>query len=470
MPKVAIEQAVILAAGRGTRLWPYGDTQPKAALPIGNRPLIHRQFEALSEAGFRKVAVVANHLEGCVRAAVEDWSLTNKSLSVEVVIDPAPKGTARSAVLGLGALNAGQPTLLVPGDLLFHADDLKAGVGKFDGKSVLAWIAPLIASHVQEGIRAEVEKGHVTAISAHSRYVTPNGWRLTGLAAIPKGFIDALESTPDLPTCVEIGGMPAPGREVFETFHRYVKAGGAIQSHETKEEVIDIDRPWDFLHANSVLTDWETRGLKKNVLAKGASIHPSARVEGAVKLGQGSSIGPGVILYGNAVIGDRTVVTDGAYVGSNVLIGDECKVWRGCLVGDHTVIGHRCVVGHGAEVEGLMLEESYSYHYGEFWGVMGKCCDLGAATVCGTLRFDDGQSVHRVKGRKEQPRYHANATYLGDYVRTGVNAILMPGVKVGAYSLIGAGVLLQEDVPNNTSIFLDQTLTKGTWGPERYGW
>ena len=32
--------AVILAAGRGHRMWPYGETQPKAVLPVANQPLI----------------------------------------------------------------------------------------------------------------------------------------------------------------------------------------------------------------------------------------------------------------------------------------------------------------------------------------------------------------------------------------------------------------------------------------------
>ena len=170
------------------------------------------------------------------------------------------------------------------------------------------------------------------------------------------------------------------------------------------------------------------------------------------------------------MVGKKTVITDGAYVCENSMIGDDCRIWRGCLVGSRTVIGHRCVVGHGAEVEGVMMDESYSYHYGEYWGILGRCCDLGAATVCGTLRFDDGETMHRIKGRKERPRWHANATYLGDFVRTGVNAILMPGVKVGPYSLIGAGVVLNEDVPNNTAVFVEQTLKKASWGPERYGW
>ena len=64
----------------------------------------------------------------------------------------------------------------------------------------------------------------------------------------------------------------------------------------------------------------------------------------------------------------------------------------------------------------------------------------------------------------------ANASYLGDYSRTGVNAILMPGVKVGAYSCVGAGVILYEDLPSRQLVLARQELVRRPWGPERYGW
>ena len=60
--------------------------------------------------------------------------------------------------------------------------------------------------------------------------------------------------------------------------------------------------------------------------------------------------------------------------------------------------------------------------------------------------------------------------FLGDYCRTGVNAIFMPGVKVGVYSVVGAGVVLKRDVPDHTLIYTEQTLTEKPWGPEKYGW
>ena len=46
----------------------------------------------------------------------------------------------------------------------------------------------------------------------------------------------------------------------------------------------------------------------------------------------------------------------------------------------------------------------------------------------------------------------------------------MPGRKVGSYSVVGAGVVLNEDVPSQTIITVKQELIKKSWGPPRYGW
>jgi bifunctional UDP-N-acetylglucosamine pyrophosphorylase/glucosamine-1-phosphate N-acetyltransferase len=64
----------------------------------------------------------------------------------------------------------------------------------------------------------------------------------------------------------------------------------------------------------------------------------------------------------------------------------------------------------------------------------------------------------------------ANVAYFGDYTRTGVNAIIMPGVKVGAYSCVGPGVVQSEDLPHNTVVLVEQQTVRKEWGPNRYGW
>ena len=119
---------------------------------------------------------------------------------------------------------------------------------------------------------------------------------------------------------------------------------------------------------------------------------------------------------------------------------------------------------------GVLFDKVYLYHYCEMSGVFGSATDIGAATVCGTLRFDDADTAIQVEGRYEVPPNGANATYMGDYCRTGVNAIIMPGRRIGSYSVVGPGVILYDDVPSKTMIMAKQELITKPWGPERYGW
>ena len=56
------------------------------------------------------------------------------------------------------------------------------------------------------------------------------------------------------------------------------------------------------------------------------------------------------------------------------------------------------------------------------------------------------------------------------FAGTGVNAIIMPGRRIGVYSLVGPGVVLYDDLPDRQVLTVKQELTMRPWGPERYGW
>ncbi|MBR3088986.1 MAG: nucleotidyltransferase family protein [Prevotella sp.] len=56
-----MRQAMIFAAGLGTRLRPLTDTMPKALVPVGGEPLIGHVVERLRQAGFERVVVNVHH-------------------------------------------------------------------------------------------------------------------------------------------------------------------------------------------------------------------------------------------------------------------------------------------------------------------------------------------------------------------------------------------------------------------------
>lgn len=56
-----MKQAMIFAAGLGTRLKPLTDTMPKALVPIGGKPLLWHVVQKLKAAGFERIVVNVHH-------------------------------------------------------------------------------------------------------------------------------------------------------------------------------------------------------------------------------------------------------------------------------------------------------------------------------------------------------------------------------------------------------------------------
>lgn len=72
-------KAMILAAGRGTRMRPITDTTPKPLLTVRGKPLIEWHLEALARAGVREVVINTAWLEDRIVAVLGDgarWGLT----------------------------------------------------------------------------------------------------------------------------------------------------------------------------------------------------------------------------------------------------------------------------------------------------------------------------------------------------------------------------------------------------------
>jgi len=110
-------QAIILAAGYGTRLRPYTDFRPKPLFPVCNQPLLHRLLDQTRACDCRPVVVNCHHLAAQIEAALASWP--------EVLIqrEPAILGTGGSLRRALDSLD-NDPVLVVNGDL-YHDIDLE---------------------------------------------------------------------------------------------------------------------------------------------------------------------------------------------------------------------------------------------------------------------------------------------------------------------------------------------------------
>lgn len=111
-------QAMLLAAGFGTRLRPYTLIRPKPLFPVCTRPLIHILLDMLREAGCRRTVVNCHHLADQVRAALQGMDDVLLQYESEIL------GTGGSLRRALDRLDD-RPVLVMNGDI-FHTIDLAA--------------------------------------------------------------------------------------------------------------------------------------------------------------------------------------------------------------------------------------------------------------------------------------------------------------------------------------------------------
>jgi choline kinase len=121
-------RAVILAAGRGSRLAHLGDDRPKCLVELEGRPLIERQIAALRRGGADEIGVVRGYraemieFSGLSYFANERWAETNMVMSL----------AAASPWLRSG------PVIVSYADI-FYRSELVRGLAKAPGQLVIAY-------------------------------------------------------------------------------------------------------------------------------------------------------------------------------------------------------------------------------------------------------------------------------------------------------------------------------------------
>jgi bifunctional UDP-N-acetylglucosamine pyrophosphorylase/glucosamine-1-phosphate N-acetyltransferase len=127
-------------------------------------------------------------------------------------------------------------------------------------------------------------------------------------------------------------------------------------------------------------------------------------------------------------------------VGKKTRIGNACEV-KNSIIMDNVHVGHLSYVGDS---------------------VLGEDCNLGAGTITANYRFDAGTIEMTVKETVMDSGRRKLGAIMGDNVKTGINALFMPGVKVGNGSWVGPNVMVQRDLPPKSVVLLKQDVdTKG---------
>ena len=108
---------VIMAGGKGTRLYPYTKILPKPLIPIGDIPIMERIIGKFCEFGTTQFYATVNYRKNMIRSYFSEIS---KTYSLEYVEEDKPLGTAGSLQLIIEEFS--QPFIVTNCDILIHAD------------------------------------------------------------------------------------------------------------------------------------------------------------------------------------------------------------------------------------------------------------------------------------------------------------------------------------------------------------
>ncbi|MEG1711095.1 MAG: UTP--glucose-1-phosphate uridylyltransferase [Clostridia bacterium] len=117
-----IRKAVILAAGRGTRFYPYTKYVAKEMLPIVDVPALQLICEEVINSGIKDICVVTNPEKHTMNSFFDIFTMTEGDAYVKKVYQNVPNGTG-AAVLLTKDFCEGEPFALLNGDDLIYTDE-----------------------------------------------------------------------------------------------------------------------------------------------------------------------------------------------------------------------------------------------------------------------------------------------------------------------------------------------------------
>lgn len=124
-----IDKAVILAAGRGTRMREMTAELPKPMLEVRGKPVLHYIVEGLRDAGIRKSLIIVGYRADVVRNFFDNGSRFN--IGIEYATQVTQDGTGRVVDLAKDFI-ADSPFILAYGDILIDPANYKRVVDLTD--------------------------------------------------------------------------------------------------------------------------------------------------------------------------------------------------------------------------------------------------------------------------------------------------------------------------------------------------
>lgn len=350
-------KAMVLAAGKGTRVRPITYTIPKPMIPIFQKPVMEFLLELLRKHGFTDIMVNVSHLA----EEIESYFRDGQRFGVQIAYSFEGR--------------------IVDGNLIGEALGSAGGMRKiqdfspfFDDTFVVLCGDALIDLDLTEAVRWHREKGAIATIvmkdvprqevSSYGVVVTNDQGRILSFQEKPS-VDEALSTTintgiyifePEILDYIPSGQQFDIGGELFP---KLVEIGAPFYGKAMDFEWVDIGKVPDYWQAiRGVLT-----GEIKNVEIPGHEVKPGiftglnvsinwdmVDIQGPVYIGGMTKIEDGATIIGPSMIGPSCHICSGAVV-DNSIIFDYSRLGRGIRLVDKLVFGRYCVDKSGTTID-----------------------------------------------------------------------------------------------------------------------
>lgn len=441
-PRAAQAAAVILAAGKGTRLM---SALAKPLHPVAGRPLLQFSLNLGAEAGLDPVALVHDP------DAMEVTELAGEGVTC-VAQTADGYGTGHAVKAALAGMAGGQEatvvlyadTPLLRAETVSGLISLRAGSG-----AAVAVLSAQVEDPTGYGRIVRNESGEVTSI-VEAHVASEDELRIdeinTGIMVFDSAWlranIDALEPDPEKGEVL-----------LTDTVALALAQGRAVECLTLADpaEGMGCDDRADLANAETRLR----RRKLEELMAAGVRIEdPTATyIDLDVRIGADSRILAGCHLSGATVIGLGCEIGPNAQI-TDSSIADSCQVnasvisgarlAAGAIVGPFahlragTVLHHGVHIGTGSEVKNSTLGGSTKMgHFGYLGDAdLGENVNVGAGAV--TCNFDGG-TKHR--------------TIIGAGTFIGSGSMIVAPANIGKRAYIGAGAVVTRDVADGEVVY-----------------
>jgi NDP-sugar pyrophosphorylase family protein len=412
-------KAVFLCGGRGKRMFPIAED--KFLLDFLGKSLLQHQIEMARDAGLSRFVIITNPQN---TARIKQITKRIPGIEVESALQKKASGIA-DALKSAGPLLRGEVLVINPNDV-FSGSAYARILAAAEGAATPSY---MLGYKVQEYFPG----GY---LEVNSRNELVHIVEKPGAGKEPSNLVNILihchNDAEELLRYIEM--VQTTRDDVYErALDNMVQAGHKIKVVPYDGFWAPIKYPWHIFKVMEHFLDGA-----RPYIAPSARVSPKAIVEGKVVLGD------------NVKVFENAVIRGPAYIGANSVIGSNA------LVRDYSHIGSNCVVGFCTEVKHSYIGDSCWFH-SNYVGdsVVDDDCSLGAGVVLANFRLDEDNVRVEVGGALVDTGYDKLGAIIGRGCRIGVNASLMPGVRVGPGSCVGPQVYLSEDVAANKMVLIE---------------